>query len=103
MKPDNPAPKICLATIATGTGHPEQAVVLLEEALKTDPKNDVAMKDLASAYEKLGKTADAERVYRQAVSEVRSTGLTTILGTFYLRQAEYREAVSALRKVEDFA
>lgn len=98
MKPDNPAPKVCLATIATGTGHPERAVVLLEEALKADSRDDVAMKGLARAYEKLGKTADAERVYRQAIGE-RSQYWANYyyLANFYVRQAKYRDAATVFR------
>ena len=97
MKQNDPSAQVCLATIATGSGHPDQAVILLKSALATDPQDDIAMRDLANAYEKLGDPAEAARVYDAAVKQRPQYWANYYyLANFYQRQARYADALKAL-------
>ena len=97
MKQSDPSAQVCLATIAIGSGHPEQAVTLLNRALATDPRDDIAMRDLANAYEKLGDPTEAARVYEAAVKQRPQYWANYYyLANFYQRQARYADALKAL-------
>jgi tetratricopeptide (TPR) repeat protein len=58
---------ITLGLIHTGTGHYEEAVRYLRQALQIDSLNYKAYIDLASAFESLGRTQQAENTYQTAV------------------------------------
>ena len=48
-------------------GHVQEAALLLEAEQRREPRNAQVVNDLGFAYEKLGRRADAERLYRQAI------------------------------------
>jgi tetratricopeptide (TPR) repeat protein len=49
-------------------GHPDQAIAQLESLIVRHPDHAVALFDLGVIYEFQGRTADAARVYREAVA-----------------------------------
>lgn len=64
---DHLAPVLAtLGLIHTGTGHHEEAVRYLRQALQIDTLNYEAYMDLASAFESLGRTQEAENTYQTA-------------------------------------
>jgi len=58
---------ITLGIIHTGTGKAEQAVDDLQRALAREPRNPDAYRELANAYRRLQRQADAERTYQRAL------------------------------------
>ena len=58
---------ITLGLIHTGTGHYEEAVRYLKQALQIDSLNYEAYIELASAFESLGRTQEAEGTYQTAM------------------------------------
>ena len=58
---------ICAAMVASGTGAHEEAIVLLERALKIDGTNDDAYRLMARAHEELGRPDAALATYMRAV------------------------------------
>jgi serine/threonine-protein kinase len=58
---------VCSAMVASGTGAHEEAIVLLERALKIDGGNDDAYRLMARAQEQLGRTDAALATYARAV------------------------------------
>lgn len=91
---------VTLGMIDTGTGGYDQAVANLQRALQLDPLNADAYRDLAKAYEKLGKLTDAESTYRNAIV-VRPNYWSTHddLGGFLFRHGRYAEAEKEFRTV----
>ena len=64
-----------------------------QRAVQTDPTSDGAYRGLASAYERLGRLAEAENTYRLAI-QVHPEYWAGYgwLGSFYSHQAKYSEA-----------
>jgi serine/threonine-protein kinase len=94
------AAHLCLGTLHSGTGQYEAAVGDFQKALEAEPTSDEAYRGLALAYERLNKSADAERTYRQAI-ELRPhywAGYSW-LGGFFFRQARYAQAVEMFNQV----
>jgi len=58
---------VALGLIHRLTGQYEEAVNYFQQALKVDSTNNETYRELASAYESLGKETDAEACYRTAV------------------------------------
>jgi len=59
--------RTCLGTVYNGTGKYEEASVEFQHALEADKSDQNAYRGLASAYEHLGKMAEAEQAYRNAI------------------------------------
>ena len=58
---------IILGMVYAGLSRPEQAVKELNGALAIEPRNADAYRELGRAYEKLGKTDQAEATFRKAI------------------------------------
>ena len=57
---------VTLGMIETGTGDYDQAIETLQRALQLDPLNADAYRELAKAYERLGRLKEAESTYLNA-------------------------------------
>jgi serine/threonine protein kinase/tetratricopeptide (TPR) repeat protein len=91
---------VTLGMIHTGTGDYDQAIRNLERALALDPLDADAYRELANAYEKLGKLNEAESTHLNAIV-VRPNYWAAHyeLGRFYFRQARYGEAEKEFQTV----
>jgi eukaryotic-like serine/threonine-protein kinase len=95
-----PSAHVCRGVLYQQTGAYQQAGDEFQRALAAEPTNDDAYRDLASAYESLGKPAEAEKTYRRAI-ELRAhywAGYSW-LGVFYYRQARFLEAAEMFQQV----
>jgi serine/threonine protein kinase/tetratricopeptide (TPR) repeat protein len=91
---------VCLGVIDNGTGKYEDAVKQFQSAVELDASDEDADMGLASAYDRLGKTQDAENTYRKMISLRPKYWLGyNQLGAFYLRQAQYDDASKMFQKV----
>jgi serine/threonine-protein kinase len=91
---------VTLGIVHRGTGHAGDAVGNFERALALDPANADARRELAGAYEDLGKLEEAEAEYRKAV-EMRPEDWAghNRLGAFLFRHGHYADAEREFRKV----
>ena len=99
------ATHVCLGMVLNGTGEYERAVDEFQRATEIDPANDDAIRELASAYEKLGKTSEAEAAYQRAIVLRPNSWLGyNRLGIFLMNnQARYEDAASAFQHVIQLA
>jgi len=90
--------------IRAGTGEAEAALADFDRALALDPANTDALREKARACQKLGRTADAEGLYKRAVElQPAYWGNDSYLGAFYFGLGRYAEAEAAFRKVVEIA
>jgi tetratricopeptide (TPR) repeat protein len=91
---------VTLGIIRAGTGEAQAALADFDRALALDPASTDALREKAAACQALGRTAEAEELYKRAV-ELRPAywGNYSYLGAFYYRRARYAEAEAAFRKV----
>jgi serine/threonine-protein kinase len=91
---------VTLGIIRAGTGDPQTALLDFDHALALDPSNPDTLREKAAACQALGRTAEAESLYRRAV-ELRPAywGNYSHLGAFYYRHGRYAEAEAGFRKV----
>lgn len=61
LEPADSAAKTGLATVFISTDRTDQAIAVLEAAVKDDPTNTAAHYQLSGLYRRAGRTADAER------------------------------------------
>jgi len=95
---------ICLAHVADGTGHYEEAAAEFQTALGLEPTNEDAAIGLAQAYDHDGKITEAERAYEQAVkAHPNSRYSYAFLGVFYLNRNEYDKALETFQKTAQIA
>lgn len=95
---------LCLGTVYAGSGNYETAVAEFEHALDTEPTNDDAYRELAFAYEQLGKSSDAEKTYQRAIAlRPEYWAGYSWLGAFYYKQARYQDAANEFQRVVDLA
>ena len=59
---------VCLGVLENGAGNYEKAVDEFTRAIQLDPSSDGAYTGVASAYEKLGKLNEAEKIYQQVIN-----------------------------------
>jgi tetratricopeptide (TPR) repeat protein len=71
-----------------------------QSAVQLEPSNEDAYIGLGGAYERLGKTQDAENTYKKIIS-LRANYWRgyNLLGAFYLRQAQYDDASKMFHNV----
>ncbi len=94
----------CLGDVYYSTGRYEEAVQQLQSSLDLDHTSDETLRLLALAYQKMGNTEAAEATFRKAVSlRPNYWGVYTAFGTFYYREARYREAAQMFQKATELA
>jgi tetratricopeptide (TPR) repeat protein len=84
---------VTLGVLHAGTGKAEEGVQDLRRAIDRDPRNAAAYRELASAYRKLNREADAETAYRKAiVLEPSSWVARSYFGAYLLNRGRFAEA-----------
>jgi serine/threonine protein kinase/tetratricopeptide (TPR) repeat protein/TolB-like protein len=93
---------VCLGITYNGTGQYEEAAKELSDALAIDARNDDACRELASAYQSLGRLEAAEQTFQKAI-ELRPQYWANYswLGEFYLGQGRYEQAIPILRRITE--
>jgi serine/threonine-protein kinase len=95
---------VSLGMIRVGQGETQAALADFDRALALDPASADALREKAAACQALGRTAQAEALYRQAVElQPAYWGNHSYLGAFYYRHGRYVEAEAAFRKVIELA
>jgi serine/threonine protein kinase/tetratricopeptide (TPR) repeat protein len=90
----------CLGIVSDGTGAYQRAVDEFQRAAALDPSSDSALLGLASAFSKLGRTAEAEKFFKRAIDlHPQYWEGYARLGTFYFNAARYREAEEQFRRL----
>jgi tetratricopeptide (TPR) repeat protein len=94
------APHACLGTVESGVGRYEKAIEEFQHALDREPESDDALLGLAQANQRLGRQADAERTYKQAIAlRPRYWSGYSRLGAFYHGIGQYADAEQMFRQV----
>ena len=76
----------------------EEAIRLLERAMRQDPTNGAYMDSLGWAYFKLGRPEDALNLLEQAAARLPDQEVFEHLGEVYLKLGKEQEALSAWKK-----
>lgn len=99
-----PAARICLGSLKLATGDYEGAAASFQMGIEDEPNNDEAYGNLAIAYERLGRSQQAEQAYKTAITmrPQYAVGYDR-LAVFYNHQARYHEAAMALEKATSLA
>jgi serine/threonine protein kinase/tetratricopeptide (TPR) repeat protein len=86
--------------VHSAAGEGSAAVDQFQQALKIEPANADTLRELANAYDKVGRTAEAEATLRRAV-ELRSDSWAACkdLGVFYNRHGRMQEALPWFQRV----
>ncbi len=93
---------VCLGVLENGAGNYEKAVDEFTRAIQLDPSSDGAYTGMASAYERLGKLNDAEKIYQQVIDlRPRYWKGYNQLGIFYCRQSQYDKCAGMFQKVAE--
>jgi tetratricopeptide (TPR) repeat protein/predicted Ser/Thr protein kinase len=93
---------VCLGVLENGAGNYEKAVDEFTRAIQLDPSSDGAYTGMASAYERLGKLNDAEKIYQQVIKlRPRYWKGYNQLGIFYCRQSQYDKCAAMFQKVAE--
>lgn len=87
---------VCLGSLHLTTGEYEKAVSDLQQAVEKDATDDEAYGQLATAYEQLNKTAQAEETYKKAIQARPQYAVEyERLALFYRNQTRYGDATQA--------
>ena len=93
LDPELAAAYVCSATVASGTGEHEAAIVLLERSLLIDGGNDDAYRLMARAHEELGRPDAALATYARAVELRPQYWATHVwLANFHRSRGNYADA-----------
>lgn len=96
----SPTVHVAMAILQNATGNYEDAAHESELALMLDPVNADAFRELGRAYQQLGKSTDAENVYKRAIAaRPDDFSMYSNLGAFYYRIGKYSEAAEQFREV----
>ena len=94
------SPHTCLGMVANGVGEYEKAAEEFQHALQREPDSEVAYIGLASAYDRLGLTRQAEDTYLKAISvRPRYWSGYSRLGQFYYARRRYADAERMFKQV----
>jgi tetratricopeptide (TPR) repeat protein len=89
------AAHVCRGNVHLGTGEFADSAREFEAALEIEPTSDEAYLGLAQAFDRQGKTREAEATFRRAVTlQPRYWAARVRLGTFYRDHARYEEAAA---------
>lgn len=84
---------LCLGDLHLTTGEYEKAVSELQQAVEKDPTDDETYGELATAYERLNQTGQAEETYKKAIQARPQYAIEyERLASFYRNQARYQES-----------
>ena len=96
LDPELAAAYVCSATVASGTGEHEAAIVLLERSLRIDGSNDDAYRLMARAHEELGRPDAALATYTRAVELRPQYWATHVwLASFHRSRGNYADAAAS--------
>lgn len=99
-----PEASICLGTLRLATGDYEGAASNFQMAIDDDSGSDEAYGNLGIAYERLGRSKQAEHAYQKAVAmRPQYAAGYDRLAVFYNHQAQYEKAAAALEKATQLA
>lgn len=95
---------LCVGVVDNGTGKYEEAVQQFQQAIRIDPTDDRAYKELGRVYGRLNRLTEAEETFKQAI-RIRPSywGAYNQLGVFYYNQGRIRDAIDAFKKVTQLA
>ena len=94
-----PDSHLCLGIVSAGHGELATAARELEQVVKAEPSNDVALGELATVYEKSNRPAEAEEVYKRAIkAQPHYWAGYANLGSFYKSQARYEESAAQFKQ-----
>jgi serine/threonine-protein kinase len=95
-----PSTYVTLGRLHSGQSKPDLALDEFQRALQVNPRNAEAIMGVASVYEQMGRTADAEANYKRAAALQSDywDGYNS-LGWFYYRQGRTADAVAQFRRV----
>ena len=93
-------PHACMGMVLNGRGESQKAAEQFAAALELEPSNDQFCVGLATAYEKLHRTADAEQTYRRAI-ELRPYywAAYDVLGAYFYRLGRHDDAIAMFQQV----
>ncbi|MGE5048435.1 MAG: protein kinase domain-containing protein [Deltaproteobacteria bacterium] len=93
---------VTLGLVQGARGQWTEAIASFEQALRLEPRNVEALRELANAYDAAGRTADAEATYRRAVDlHHDSWAAYKELGVFYNRHDRLADAVPCFERVAE--
>jgi tetratricopeptide (TPR) repeat protein len=96
LSPQLALASLCLGNLHLTTGNYEQAASDLQQAIEKDPADDEAYGELATAYERLNRSSQAEATYKKAIQARPQYAIGyERLAFFYRNQARYQEAEQA--------
>jgi eukaryotic-like serine/threonine-protein kinase len=100
IDPDAAQPHACLGMVLTGRGEYEKAAEEYEFALDREPTNDLFCLNLATAYEKAQRPADAEQTYLRGINlRPHYWAAYNNLGVHYYRHARFDDALAMFQQV----
>ncbi len=95
---------LCLGSLHLTTGEYEKAVSDLQQAVEKDATDDEAYGQLATAYEQLNQTSQAEETYKKAIQARPQYAIEyERLAFFYRNQARYNDSAQAYIKALQIA
>src|SRR6185503_7139329 len=92
--PSAPQPHYLLGLAAKTQNKPEEAIAALRLAVAAEPYNATALYNLGTSLLRSGQREEGQKVIAQ-FQELRQRGTGTTLGTNYLEQGRYAEAIAS--------
>jgi tetratricopeptide (TPR) repeat protein/predicted Ser/Thr protein kinase len=100
IDPKLAAARVCLGTVANGTGKYQEAAAEFQKALDAEPTNNQAYEGLANTYDRMGRTEEAERTFQKAIQlRPQYWAGYSWLGVFYFGHGRYEEARQMFEQV----
>lgn len=97
-----PQVQLAIGNLNLQTGLYPAALSAFQRILESDPKNVEAYVGLGSAYDSMGRMAEAEQAYRQAIQiQPACWSCFNAIGVFLNEHSRYAEAADAWRKITE--
>jgi serine/threonine-protein kinase len=92
--------RVTLGLVQSGTGHHQEAIAEFEQAIKADPLNADAWREMGNSYDALGRHRDAETAFLRAIQfRPGDWASHNDMGRFYWGRGDYGKAEEHFRKV----